>query len=342
MERTVNNTIISNETEKFSQIESFVGKNGIISVNAFKQLKNGRNSQVYLVEKGNKKWIVKKYHRHKNDKRNRLDTEFGFLTFLTNNEVNHVAEPITFDIENNLGLFSYLPGEAPTQINKNLISQACEFIRKINDPKLIQANVPFPDASEACFSIISHINCIKKRVTRLMNIIPARPIQYDVSGFVQSKLLPSLNKITKDIVEKCNDKKLQENLQEGSKIISPSDFGFQNTLIDKQTVYFLDFEYAGMDDPAKLICDFGCHPEIPVKDKYLRQFKDSFYPWLEEAEDSIHRSEMLMPLYRLKWCCIMLNEFTSTGKSRRDHAGEMFDYENQLQKSKTYFSKYLY
>ena len=36
-----------------------------------------------------------------------------------------------------------------------------------------------------------------------------------------------------------------------------------------------------------------------------------------------------------------LNEFTSVGKKRGNHSGKMFDYENQLQKSKTYFEKYL-
>jgi len=37
----------------------------------------------------------------------------------------------------------------------------------------------------------------------------------------------------------------------------------------------------------------------------------------------------------------MLNEFTSAGKERRKHAGERFYFENQFQKSKTYYEKYL-
>ena len=47
--------------------------------------------------------------------------------------------------------------------------------------------------------------------------------------------------------------------------LSPSDFGFHNALVDERAgLTFLDFEYAGRDDPAKLVSDFFCQPEIPV------------------------------------------------------------------------------
>jgi len=271
----------------FLEIKGFVEKNGIIPVDDIQQIKNGRNSQVYIIEQLNNKWIVKNYHRHANDERNRLENEFGFLTFLANNEMNIVAKPIAFDMVKNLGLFSYLPGVLPKTIDGKYVDQACDFIKQINKTKFRKSAKGLPIASEACFSIISHINCVKKRVARLNKIIPSSPLQNDVSAFVQSSLVSSLNKITKYIYGKFSDKKMQEYLMKGSQIISPSDFGFQNTIVDKGTLYFLDFEYAGWDDPAKLICDFGCHPEIPIKDDYLQKFKDSFNSWLKNAELSI-------------------------------------------------------
>ena len=41
MESVAGNTIIDNETEIFSQIRCFVGKNGIIKIDRIKQIKNG-------------------------------------------------------------------------------------------------------------------------------------------------------------------------------------------------------------------------------------------------------------------------------------------------------------
>ena len=323
------------------QIIEFLRKNGIIHINNIRQIEHGRNNQIYLIHQEKNKWIVKKYYRHANDPRKRLENEFGFLSFLKNNDVIQIAEPIAFDNKQNMGLFSHLSGELPKAINGNFVNQACDFIKKINELRNEKSAKYLPEASEACFSIISHINCVKKRFAQLINIVPNSIIQKEVLAFVKSSLLNSFNKITEEIVEKCSEEKLQQTLPYEFRIISPSDFGFQNTLVKNNTLYFLDFEYAGWDDPAKLICDFGCQPEMPIKDEYLQVFKNSFLTWLVDAEDLINRSEIMMPLYRLKWCCIMLNEFNSVGRDRRYHAGEMFDLKNQFQKSKDYYHRYL-
>src|SRR6185503_11886129 len=46
--------------------------------------------------------------------------------------------------------------------------------------------------------------------------------------------------------------------------LSPSDFGYHNAVLaDDETVRFFDFEYAGWDDPAKLVCDFFNQVEVP-------------------------------------------------------------------------------
>jgi thiamine kinase-like enzyme len=56
-------------------------------------------------------------------------------------------------------------------------------------------------------------------------------------------------------------------------IVSPSDLGFHNILKYKKKLYFYDFEYAGLDDPIKLICDFFWHPgnnmSKKLKDRFL-------------------------------------------------------------------------
>jgi hypothetical protein len=47
-------------------------------------------------------------------------------------------------------------------------------------------------------------------------------------------------------------------------VISPSDFGLHNAIIDgKGTVHFIDFEYAGWDDLLKTEVDFSEQPCYP-------------------------------------------------------------------------------
>jgi len=341
MERVAVSTIVNHETNIFSQLQEFVEKDGLITVSRIKRIRYGRNSQVFLIEEGNNKWVVKKYHQHAKDPRNRLENETIFLSYLKDIGIAGVAEPIAVDIEKNLGLFSYLPGVIPKSINDDIVYQAAEFIRAINEFRSEKAAKNLPKASETSFSVISHLNLVKHRVNRVNQIDPNGPIQKEVLTFVRSKLVRSLDNITADIINQYSDGKLKRVLPHESRIISPSDFGLQNMLVENNTIHFLDFEYSGWDDPAKLICDFGCHPEIPIKKQYLESFKDSFYSWFDGAEDSIRRSEILMNLYRLKWCCIILNEFTATGEHRRAYAGEAKDYEKQYQKSKTYYERYL-
>ena len=324
-----------------ANLKAFLDNNGISYPFSVKRVQAGRNSKVYLIEKNDSKWILKEYYQLDADPRNRLKTENSFLSFLNTNNIKHIAKTIASDSNLNLGLYSYLPGNKPIKINGDFIRQASEFIQKVNKQKNIPEARYLPKASEACFSINAHLKCVEKRVEILQKMAPSQGIEFDVFDFIQKQLVQTHTQIVKITLDNVNDKVLSATLPNQERILSPSDFGFQNTLISDDKVSFLDFEYAGWDDPAKLICDFGCHPEIPVGDAHLQTFKDSFSPWLENAENAIRRSEILMSLYRLKWCCIMLNEFTSLGRARRKHAGEMFDYENQLQKSIIYFEKYL-
>jgi len=306
-----------------ANLRVFFEKSGIPDPFEVQPIQDGRNSRVYQIEKNSSKWILKEYYHQVSDPRNRLETEYNFLSFLNTSSIEHVADAIAKDSDHNCGLYSYLPGKKPLNVNSDFIRQACEFIQKINEHYNHLAVKNLPHASEACFSISAHLNCIRKRVNILEEIVPIHEIEFEVFDFVQKRLVPAHNQVVRKILRNTNNEVLSEKLLDKMRILSPSDFGFQNTLKDGNTLNFLDFEYAGLDDPAKLICDFGCHPEIPVRDEYLQTFKDSFFSWLEDAENVIHRSEIIMPLYRLKWCCIMLNEFTSMGRARRNHAGEM-------------------
>ena len=53
MERVADNSIIEVNSETFSQIRGFMEENGIIPMDSIRQIKNGRNSQVYLIEQIN-------------------------------------------------------------------------------------------------------------------------------------------------------------------------------------------------------------------------------------------------------------------------------------------------
>jgi hypothetical protein len=103
--------------------------------------------------------------------------------------------------------------------------------------------------------------------------------------------------------------------------LSPSDFGFHNALADDDgRVTFLDFEYAGRDDPAKLVSDFFCQPEIPVPLSYHASFLMRLADGLELDDAGRARCRILLDAYRIKWSCILLNDFLPIGAARRSFA----------------------
>ena len=103
--------------------------------------------------------------------------------------------------------------------------------------------------------------------------------------------------------------------------LSPSDFGFHNALLrESGETCFLDFEYAGWDDPAKMIGDFFSHPGVPVPDEHFDWFAAVAFEPFVERERLIERTRCLQPVSRIRWCCIILNEFLPEAAGRRRFA----------------------
>ena len=82
---------------------------------------------------------------------------------------------------------------------------------------------------------------------------------------------------------------------------------------------FLDFEYAGWDDPAKLTCDFFCQPECRFRaiTRHVRSVSRGRFP---ESARVVERSKVLFAVYPVKWVCIRLYAFLPVGLGRRQFA----------------------
>ena len=80
---------------------------------------------------------------------------------------------------------------------------------------------------------------------------------------------------------------LRNELGPRARCLSPSDFGFHNAIRRASgELCFIDFEYAGQDDPAKMACDFLCQPEVPVPDACRERFLDAALA-AEAAADAV-------------------------------------------------------
>lgn len=299
---------------------SLVGQAGLGVPKQIEALAGGRNNRVFRVMLGDGTAVVLKcYHHDPRDPRDRLQAEWRFLRYVGARGVRNVPQPLASDPTHHAALYSFLQGHRAATVDAALTGQAADFTIAINGAPRHPCNLA--PASEACFSLASHIETVDRRLARLVEFDDAVPHVAAARNFVATRLNPAWRRVRAAILREAEARGVESKAPIGREIVSPSDFGFHNALIDEHgRASFLDFEYAGCDDPAKLICDFFCQPELAVPLDHYDSFTGKVAAALDLTDNDLWRARVLLDAYRIKWVCIMLNEFSPVGARRRAFA----------------------
>jgi hypothetical protein len=283
------------------------------------RLAGGGNNRVYRVELDDRAALLKAYFRHPADPRDRLGTEFAFAHFAWHNGVRRIPQPYAARPDLGLGLYEFVGGRrlAPAEVGADAVDQALAFYQELNSHRDRPEAGQLPAASEACFCLGDHLNCVERRVQRLLRWAPVTDLDRQAAEFVRTELAP----FWADLRARDKGVGLEAPLPGVARRLSPSDFGFHNALREPSGLLrFLDFEYAGWDDPAKLACDFFCQPAVPVPAGFWGPFLDRLTADLPDPDQHRARMEWLLPVYRVKWVTIRLNDFLAVDGQRRRFA----------------------
>jgi len=307
------------------------GRPGAFSLH---QLPGGANNRVFRVDIDGTRTLLKAYFQHPEDKRDRLGAEYGFCTFAWESGLRNVPKPLARDSENRLGLYEFIEGRKLLldEVDEGAIRQALVFLADVNPPRQVPAAQKLPTASEAYFTLAEHLACIERRLQILHGIEPSAEIDREAAAFVQEELLPTWKSVRGWVAKESAHLGLglETELAREDRRLSPSDFGFHNALLTGDgRLRFFDFEYAGWDDFAKTVSDFFCQVAVPISASYLDLVVETLASSLSEPEQFRGRVAMLLPVYRVKWCCIVLNEFVRVSSSRRRFAGAGNDLEDK-------------
>jgi hypothetical protein len=291
------------------------------------RIAGGRNSQIFRVKdsKGNE-FAVKKYYNRECDPRDRLGTEFNALNFLWDNNFKNIPKPIVADSENGFAIYEYIDGSSPlsSEIGSEDIDQACEFLIKLNQLSTHSYAVKSPSASEAVFSINELNTNIKQRYDRLITLSAKHEVELKCQDFLSKKVYPFYIHLLKWSQNKLLTAGIRVNtiLPNPERTLSPSDFGFHNAVRRPDgKLVFLDFEYFGWDDPAKMIADFVLHPGMKLRFESKQRFVDKMLEIFDRQGRLRVRLLAFLPLLGIKWCLILLNEFIPADMARRDFSG---------------------
>jgi hypothetical protein len=338
----------SNFQELTEVAAHLIEKAGISGRSKLTPLQGGRNNRVFHVGIGDASFLLKSYFRHEKDPRDRLGAEFSFLSYAWTRGLRMIPRPIAADAAHALGLYEFIDGRklAPGDIGMGHVGQALDFFFALNgdfhDPEARR----LPLASEACFSMADHFSLVDRRLKRLA-AIEAQDGFEETFSFVHERLFKTWGDLHRSILERAMALgiDLDEQLSPEKRVLSPSDFGFHNAILEREgRLRFLDFEYAGWDDPAKMVCDFFCQPEVPLPSEYYSVFRERVVEEAGDGDDLRNRIHFLLPVYRIKWCCIMLNDFLPVGDDRRGFSNQPASADRkraQLDKARRYFRQWI-
>ena len=272
------------------------------------------NNHVLLGRAGDRAFLIKQYFQHPDDPRDRFETERTFYAFLSDAGIRSIPKPIAWYPEGRLAVLEFVQGEKPRAATPGLVQEAMDFFLEINRQRENPGAKSLPLASEACFSVAEHLATVEHRIQRLGRIAPESPRHEAAINFVRARLSPAWIHL-RERIERLSAQ--ASSLDVNQRCISPSDFGFHNTIRHTDgRLRFFDFEYAGWDDPAKTICDFFCQPAVPVPNDWLPSVLEKVSREIG-GDDVAGRVALLLPVYQTKWCCIMLNDFLPSGSQRR-------------------------
>ena len=280
------------------------------------------NNRVFAVTAGERRYAAKVYFRHPADKRDRLQSEYAFLTCAVRAGIQCVPKPVACDPLNGIGVYEYIEGRKieTAEIDAGCVDQAARFILQLNQKSAHAAGRDLPNAAEACFSINEHFAMVDGRIARLAGVGTMDELDREAREFVAA-LTARWQLAKAQILRGAQAAGIEPGAVLAERCISPSDFGFHNALATTgRGICFIDFEYAGWDDPAKLAGDFFSHPAVAVGAMHFDRFLGIALDYSPRQAELAARAHTLLPVFQTKWCCIILNEFLPDAAQRRRFA----------------------
>jgi len=298
---------------------------GFSGLHSVEPLRGGGNNRVYCIDAGGRTALLKAYFQHPDDPRDRLGAEFAFSTFAWSHGLRALPQPLACDPRHHLALYEYVEGRKlrPQEVTAKTVDEAIDFFCDINRHAHLPEAERLAQASEACFSVAEHLRCVERRVQRLLGLENHSVAAQEASCFIQGDLCEAWRQTAAAVRQQASlcRGNIDWELSQADRCLSPSDFGFHNALrAGDERLRFLDFEYAGWDDAAKVVWDCFCERAVPVP---LHFYDDVVgrVAAVSGGSSLPQRIGLLLPVYQLKWCCILLNDFLPLGCRRRSFAG---------------------
>jgi hypothetical protein len=301
---------------------------GLDRVMAVEPLPASGNNRVFRLVTRSGSILVKRYFSRPTDTRDRLDTEFRFADYVSGAAPGSGPRPIAKSERDRIAAYEFIDGQPfrAGDVAGNDVDAAAEFFEALNAPSARVRAGELPLASEAVFSLAGHFELIGRRLARLD--ASARDGGHSEASAFIDQLIADWQRLVERVSKLAAQRSLplDQELAPSQRCLSASDFGFHNALRRHNSgIVFLDFEYAGWDDPTRMLGDFFSQRAVPVPLSLYPSFVERCLRALPGPEDLSTRTMLMRPVYLVKWCCIVLGVFDPETLARRKFANPALD-----------------
>lgn len=285
-------------------------------------LRDGGNNNLFQVGcVDGSRWALKTYGRDDAAACQRVQREAAFVHALHDCGVTDIAAP-RGDGDDWL-LSAWLDGQPVTVEDDAAWHQLFAFLRRLDAVGRELGEDALPAAAHARFCLNAFVDQIQHRFDAIASACASDSLLKEMKNFVSTNLATELLQMKKEFKVFCRDHQLQPGalLPPAMRFPSPSDFGFHNALQVNGRLMFVDFEYAGWDDPAKLLADMVHH--LGFNTPYARRLAmvRDFMATRRHDPGLALRFQAVHDLVGLEWILIVLNVALPEERRRKLRAG---------------------
>jgi thiamine kinase-like enzyme len=320
---------IWNDIEEYFSISDWLKGDFETSLLVLQPLPSSGNNRIYKIKtKTGKRYVVKQYLQHKEDLRPRLQAEFEHLSALWEIGFRNIPQP--FAREENRAVYSYIEGMPVRSITRQEMAKIFSFLSHLSDASSKLKKFPILPGSDSRSCLGDYIDQIEKRCDRIILGTKNSEWEKETREFMTQSVLPHkdfiFNKFYDSIESLGWD--AQRSFQGNEQMFCPSDLGFHNILSgthNQGELFFLDFEYSGWDDPAKLLADFFHHVGQQVSWEHKWFLLEKFAAHRKQDPNFIRRWKTIIDLIGLEWVLIVLNIIDPNEMERKRFANPNLD-----------------
>ena len=280
------------------------------SVDEVTELAGGFNAETKRAIVGEEVYVVKRYSSS-----NRWKAERDFLKQAERLAPTRVARLIQDYEDERINILEYVDGKkysAGEVATQKHVDELVDFFFDLNSDRAKLRRVFSRQAAEGFLTLNEHIDNVKERIQSIAQISYSnQELVSRVNSLISIAVqrIQLLEALIEELVKKGY---VKDKVDQTQIFLSPSDFGFHNAIIRTDRCLFIDFEYAGWDDIAKLASDLVLQPKVKLG------------PSEREAEKAIgkilditvsRRYRVLKEVLRLKWSLIIAKQATSARDS---------------------------